>query len=177
MNVRVLIRPKSGAAEQEVVVPGESPFVLGRGNSSAAVLDGPGISREHVEVSLDGANILVTDLSVNGAWINGKRLPPNEKHRVKPGEIVELPGYEVQFQPIKSAPDSSPALVPPGPAPLPGLAPLMTSDAAAPSSAAARSSLKATVFAFIESFSFLDRLLIAVAALTFALVVFYLLSY
>src|SRR5688500_8086344 len=102
MDVRVLIRPKSGDQAQEVLVPGQIPFVLSRGPESAAVLDGPGISRDHLAVRLDGANILVTDLSVNGAWVNGTRLPTNEKYQMKPGDIVELPGYELQFQPVNA---------------------------------------------------------------------------
>jgi pSer/pThr/pTyr-binding forkhead associated (FHA) protein len=161
MDVRVFIRPKSGNRTQEVLVPGQTSFVLGRGPTSAALLDGPGISRDHLAVSLEGTNILVTDLSVNGAWVNGKRLPTNEKYKMKPGEVVELPGYELQFQPVNSgAPsgktqvnqegsfDADPGAIP-APPPRKGIA------------------------SFVGSFSFLEVVVIAAAVLSVALAAVY----
>ena len=161
MDVRVLIRPKSGDQPQEVLVPGQTPFVLGRGPSSAALLDGPGISRDHLAVSLEGANILVTDLSVNGAWVNGKRLPTNEKYKMKPGEVLELPGYELQFQPVNSGALSDKTQVDrerrfdADLGPVPALSP------------------RKGIASFIGSFSFLEVVVIAAAVLSVALAAVY----
>ena len=163
MNLRVLIRPKSGDEPQEVLVPAEEPFVLGRGPTSAAFLDGPGISREHLAVCLDGSNILVTDLSVNGAWVNGKRLPANAKYRMNPGEVVELPGYEVKFQAVNS--------------------PALTNTISNDQTQSVRSA-EATVerrsipgVALVRSFSFIECVLITAAALSLVLAVVYFVSY
>src|SRR5215813_13259157 len=98
MDVRVLVKSKKEGQLQEITVSGPEQFVFGRGPSSPALLDGPGISREHVAVNVDQSEIFVTDLSVNGAWINGKRLVQRQKHRIQNGDVVELPGYELLFE-------------------------------------------------------------------------------
>src|SRR5690242_5836838 len=98
MDVHLLIKPKNEGQQQEVTVSDPQQFVLGRGPSSAALLDGPGISREHVAVSVQNSEIFVADVSVNGTWLNGNRLPQHQKHRVGPDDVVEIPGYEFIFQ-------------------------------------------------------------------------------
>src|SRR5262249_30236410 len=103
MDVRLLITSKKEGRQQEVTVSAANQFVLGRGPASAALLDGPGISREHVAISVDRSEIFVTDLSVNGTWINGKRLAQHQKHRVEQEDVVEIPGYEFVFQVEDSA--------------------------------------------------------------------------
>lgn len=167
MNVRVLIRSKSGEVPQEVLVPAEAPFVLGRGSNSAAPLDGPGISREHLAVGLEGNSIVVTDLSVNGAWVNGKRLPAKEKYRVKPSEVVELPGYELEFQPV--SPPQTPAAV--------GGSGVQTRENPASAPAVLAAPSKGFISSFIGSFSFLEKVLVLASLLTFVLAAVYYTSF
>jgi predicted component of type VI protein secretion system len=163
MDVRVLIRPKTEDTVHEVVVSGRDQFVLGRGATSAAPLDGPGISREHVAISLDKSDLLITDLSVNGAWINGKRLPQREKYRLKAGDIVELPGYEVSFK-----------LDPPTAAVSGNGHPALQGGPPAPAVAAVRKLPTKAASDFLRTFSTLDRFVIFLALLTALLVLLYL---
>ena len=85
MDLRLLVRAKDQGQQQEIALTGRKHFVLGRGPASAALLDGPGISREHVAVTVDDSEVFVADVSVNGTWVNGSRLAQNEKRRVASG--------------------------------------------------------------------------------------------
>jgi predicted component of type VI protein secretion system len=98
MDVRLFITSKNDGQQQQITLSDPKQFVLGRGSSSVALLDGPGISREHVAVSVDRSQIFVSDVSVNGTWINGARLPQQQKRRLEPSDVVEIPGYEFAFQ-------------------------------------------------------------------------------
>jgi predicted component of type VI protein secretion system len=79
-------------------------MVLGRGPDSAVPLDAPGISREHLEVRAEDSAVFLTDLSSNGTWLNGSRMPPRRKCKVGEDDYVELPGYELRLQLARSAP-------------------------------------------------------------------------
>jgi predicted component of type VI protein secretion system len=162
MDVRLLIRPKSEDTVHEVVVSGRDQFVLGRGSTSAAPLDGPGISREHVAVSLDKFDLLIMDLSVNGAWINGKRLPQREKYRLKAGEILELPGYEVSFKLDNAIPVNGN-----------GQPSATWQSQASTTDAPARSTARKAASDFLGTFSTLDRFVILLALLSVLLVALY----
>jgi pSer/pThr/pTyr-binding forkhead associated (FHA) protein len=74
-----------------------APIILGRGPESAAPLDAPGISREHLEVRFDNGSLFLTDLSSNGSWLNGARMPQRGKCKIKDDDVIELPGYELRF--------------------------------------------------------------------------------
>jgi pSer/pThr/pTyr-binding forkhead associated (FHA) protein len=157
MDVRLLIKSKTEDQQQEVVLSGATQFVLGRGPSSAALLDGPGISREHVAVNLDRSHVFVTDLSVNGTWINGKRLTQHQKQRVVEDDVVEIPGYEFVFQldqPAKVNPNGT----------SPGLQPAEETTAPQP---------RRGIFAVLPFFTVLDAVIVALAAVSILLVVYY----
>src|SRR5690349_594327 len=108
MDVRLLITSKNDGQRQQITLSDPKQFVLGRGSSSAAPLDGPGISREHVAFNVDRSQIIVADVSVNGTWINGARLPQQEKRRLEPGDVVEIPGYEFTLQVDDAGPQENP---------------------------------------------------------------------
>jgi pSer/pThr/pTyr-binding forkhead associated (FHA) protein len=158
MEVRLLIKPKNEGQQQEIALSGAKQLLLGRGPYSAALLDGPGISREHVVVNVDESEIYAMDVSVNGTWVNGKRLAQNEKHRVEHGDVIEIPGYECvvrvdtavqQPKPNSASPlEATQSLPPPPPGP---------------------------VSSFIVSFTLLDAVMIALAVVTILLAVAYLL--
>lgn len=65
-------------------------IVIGRAPDCTVVLDNPNVSKHHCEVSLSGAQILVTDLnSTNGTCVNGRRV---RRCTVNPGDVINVPG-------------------------------------------------------------------------------------
>jgi pSer/pThr/pTyr-binding forkhead associated (FHA) protein len=160
MEVRLLIKPKNEGQPQEIALSGPKQFLLGRGPSSAALLDGPGISREHVVVNVDESEIYAMDVSVNGTWVNGKRLAQNQNHRVEDGDVIEIPGYDcvvrVDTAVQQPKPDSG--------------SPLETRTQSLPPPP------RGPVSSFIVSFTLLDAVMIAFAVIAILLVVVYLLS-
>jgi len=71
---------------------------MGRGAEDGILLEGADLSREHLVLSDDGKFIYVTDVSVNGTWVNGKRLKKSVKSRVHPHDSIEVPGYVLTFR-------------------------------------------------------------------------------
>ena len=162
MEVRLLIKPKNEGQQQEITLSGAKQFLLGRGPSSAALLDGPGISREHVAVNVDQSEVFAMDLSVNGTWVNGERLAQNQKHRVKHVDVIEIPGYEFVFRIDNAAqqPESDTASRP-------------VQETKAPSPPPP---VRGPVSSFVASFTLLEVFMIALAVLAILLAVVYVLS-
>jgi pSer/pThr/pTyr-binding forkhead associated (FHA) protein len=76
MRLEILIE-----GEEAVIVPFKKKLVLlGTGKGCDLVLDAPGVSRRHAEISTDGDNFFVQDLeSANGVYINEEKLEANVK--------------------------------------------------------------------------------------------------
>ncbi len=72
------------------------PFSLGRDPRCDAVLDGQGISREHVLVYFDDQSIVVRDCSRNGCEVDGKRIP--QELRVKGPLSLDVQGFLVDLE-------------------------------------------------------------------------------
>lgn len=65
-------------------------IVIGRAPDCTVVLDNPNVSKHHCEVSMAGAQVLVTDLnSTNGTCVNGRRV---RRCAVNPGDVINVPG-------------------------------------------------------------------------------------
>ena len=154
------MKSKADASVQNVRHSVDGPVVLGRGPESAVPLEAPGISREHLEVQVEDSSLFLTDMSSNGTWINGARMPQRRKCKLREGDFVELPGYEIQFQLIGTA---TPAIA--GPRPAAGTS--KQSQLTAPKSRRSSRS-KAPSFGFVELF------LLAVAFASVALLALYL---
>ena len=53
----------------------QTSTVLGRGQEADIVLDDPGVSRQHVEVRVEGSGVTARDLgSTNGTFVDGERV-------------------------------------------------------------------------------------------------------
>ena len=74
----------------------KEPIVLGRHMESPVPLRGEGLSRRHFALSLDGGALAVEDLSSNGTWLNGIQLRTQTAVRLRPNDVLEVPGYEVR---------------------------------------------------------------------------------
>jgi hypothetical protein len=83
-----------------VTVIGEDEAILGRraSGTGSLVIDlvpfgaiQMGVSRQHAIIRKEEDGYDILDLnSTNGTWVNGKRLKPNEPHRLFSGDIVRL---------------------------------------------------------------------------------------
>lgn len=82
----------------------DAPVVLGRHMESPILLHGEGLSRRHFALSLEAGTLSVQDLSSNGTWLNGIQLRSQTVVRLRPSDILEVPGYEVQIAPSPAAP-------------------------------------------------------------------------
>ena len=126
-------------------------LTLGRGPESPLLLDGTGISREHLRLHSEGDDIFITDLSSNGTWLNAKRLKRGDPHRLTPADAVEVPGFEIRID-WKMNSANGHAHVPPPPVPEPSRR------------------------GFGSTFSAVEKFVIVLALATFSLIVFYLAS-
>ncbi len=95
MRLRVAVKTKAGSSAQSYVLNLARPVALGRGPESLVSFDGDEVSREHVSFAISHGRLVVTDLSSNGSWLNRFRLNPNQPYLVNPGDLVEVPGYEI----------------------------------------------------------------------------------
>jgi predicted component of type VI protein secretion system len=157
------VKSKADASVQNVRHSLNGRVVLGRGADSAVPLEAPGISREHLEVQVEGSALMLIDLSSNGTWLNGARMPQHRKCKVREGDLIELPGYEIQCQLVSAAQSAATVAVPP----LAGSA--NPKKSASPLSGGRARSLLASV-------SSLELFLVAVVLASVVLLVLYLAS-
>jgi pSer/pThr/pTyr-binding forkhead associated (FHA) protein len=167
VNILVSVRSKSDSSARNVTHSVNGRLFLGRSPDSVIPLDGPGISREHLAVDVEGSTVYVTDLSSNGTWLNGNRLPRNRKSRATETDALEIPGYEIRIQLVSDAlpaGNNTAPVIAPGPVPA-----LIAEQQHAP---AARPSPGV----IIKSLTALEKLLVFVAVLSFCLLLLYLAS-
>ena len=164
MEIIFKVKSKADASVQNVRHSLNGRMVLGRGADSAVPLEAPGISREHLEVQVEGLALMLTDLSSNGTWLNGARVPRRRKCKVREGDLIELPGYEIQCQ-LAGATQPAAAVAT---RPTTGSANSKSSPASPFSRGSARS--------LMASFSILELFLVAVVLASAVLLVLYLAS-
>ena len=86
--------------EQQIPLAGKSEFTIGRATQDQEVVPdidlSPhggydyGVSRLHASISI-GEQITITDLnSINGTYVNGRKILPNYKHSLIHGDILAL---------------------------------------------------------------------------------------
>ena len=92
MEILVTVKSKADQSVRTVRQPVNGRFVLGRGPDSSVPLEAPGISREHLEVQAEDSSLFLTDLSSNGTWLNGARMPPRRRCRVSETDFIKLLG-------------------------------------------------------------------------------------
>jgi predicted component of type VI protein secretion system len=140
-------------------------LTLGRGPESPVLLDGTGISREHLRLHAEGDGLFVTDLSSNGTWLNTQRLERGKPHPFTPTDAIKIPGFEIRVD--------VPGVSHTGEAQSKGAAPIAKKISASPEPAAGPfESLRALG----SSISTAEVLLITLALATLILVLLYLLA-
>ncbi|MBN2493698.1 MAG: FHA domain-containing protein [Deltaproteobacteria bacterium] len=91
----------SGAEEGRSFDFDRIEVTIGRTMDNDVVLADPGISRQHLSIRNKGGAYILRDLgSSNGTVLNGKRV---QEEVLKPGDVIELGGARVRFEPGDSA--------------------------------------------------------------------------
>jgi predicted component of type VI protein secretion system len=159
VDIILSVKSKADQSVRSVRHPANARMVLGRGPDSAVPLEAAGISREHLEVQAEDSALFLTDLSSNGTWLNGARMPPRRKCKVREGDFIELPGYEIHLQMGNAAAASS--------APTAFSATTTATSPRLPSAPPARSK------SMVRSFTALELFLFLVVLASASLVIFY----
>lgn len=156
--MRVLISAHSADRGEQTPITCslDVPVTLGRGPDSPLLLDGTGISREHVRLNAEDGRLFITDLSSNGTWLNARRLSRGEPHPLAPTDAIRIPGFEIRIR-LQGASDAKNATAARG------------SDAL-PEAATAKDPL-AAIRGILASLSAIERVLIVLALGALALVI------
>ncbi|MBN1201832.1 MAG: FHA domain-containing protein [Anaerolineae bacterium] len=79
----------------------EKPIIaIGRSIGNDIVLDTTAVSRYHVTIGFDNRQAVLTDLeSVNGTYVDGSRLAPNEPYSLNGGEEIQIGDVRLIFHP------------------------------------------------------------------------------
>lgn len=95
------------------------PLVFGRDAASDVVVMGGEVSRRHAEIRESPEGYVLEDLSVNGTWVNGRRI--GRQHPLARADVIRIGTDEFRFY-ADTAPPASVS----GPRPLPPEGPLHT---------------------------------------------------
>lgn len=129
MELQLVVSAEPDGEPQAFHFPDFERVVLGRGPDSPVPLDGPSLSREHIRFELRDDVLVVTDISSNGSWLNGRALEAGLPRDLKEGDEVGVPGYRIRPrlvapEPEEPAAETEAVSVPePQPAPAPSAAP------------------------------------------------------
>jgi pSer/pThr/pTyr-binding forkhead associated (FHA) protein len=98
---------------------GSEPLVFGRDASSDVVVTSGDVSRRHAEIQVGPEGYVLVDLSVNGTFVNGRRV--GKSHRLSRADVIRIGTDEFRFYA-----DAAPPPAPMGPRPVPSEGPLHT---------------------------------------------------
>lgn len=90
---------KKGALESRQVRVDPLPFTMGRKSGNQLVLSEAGVSGLHARIRAEGDRLVIEDPgSVNGTFLNGKRLEKQTAYTLKPGDVITVMGTEMVFR-------------------------------------------------------------------------------
>jgi pSer/pThr/pTyr-binding forkhead associated (FHA) protein len=98
---------------------GSEPLVFGRDAASDVVVTSGDVSRRHAEIQVGAEGYVLIDLSVNGTFVNGRRV--GRSHLLARADVIRIGTDEFRFYA-----EAAPAAPPLGPRPLPSEGPLHT---------------------------------------------------
>ena len=98
---------------------GSEPLVFGRDAASDVVVVGGDVSRRHAEIQVGTDGYVLMDLSVNGTFVNGKRV--GRSHLLARADVIRIGTDEFRFYA-----DAAPEAPPMAPRPIPSEGPLHT---------------------------------------------------
>ena len=150
MTLKIRIRNLADGSVRDLETPIDAPASIGRGDDAAIQLEGSEISRVHAVIERAGERLFVTAQGRNGAHRNGAILAAGRRTPVEPGDVIGIPGYELEIAPAAAAPGEA-------------VMPL-------------KRSMLAPISNFWSSFTFSEKLTTAVALISLGVVAVYLTS-
>ena len=77
---------------------------------SYVILDPPRkVSRHHLDVILDASKLFIVDKSSNGTFVNGSRIPKDERIQIKPSDQILLANsYPLDIKRVLARENSDP---------------------------------------------------------------------
>jgi len=109
MQLKLVITNKNSNEVSETLLDMQEPVVLGRHVSSPVLLQGEALSRRHFSIALKDGKLTAENLSRNGTMLNGESLPVEGTAPLEPGDVLEVPGYQMRVElPEESSGDSAP---------------------------------------------------------------------
>ncbi len=97
LEIEISIETLATARHQVVRVPIAERLTLGRGPDSPVLLEGTQISREHLVIAAAGPQLSLCNLSANGTAINGAPIATGYWQPLGPGDLIQVPGYNLAF--------------------------------------------------------------------------------
>ena len=158
MEIELYVQATADGAVQEAHCQLDRRVVVGRDLESPVQIQGPGISREHLALEEQNGRVLISDLSSNGTSVNGSRLEKGKPREIRDGDLIEIPGYQIDFKvvaaPAEDVEVALPEIVEPPPLAI----------AAPPAS---KMAFLQPVLHILQSLSFVERLVIICAIASF----------
>ena len=88
--IKLVIRYPDGKVDKYPLTPG-LPINLGRNPGNQITISFPGVSGQHLQMTVQEDTLSVVDLdSTNGTEINGRRIPPNSPQKLVVGDIMRI---------------------------------------------------------------------------------------
>jgi pSer/pThr/pTyr-binding forkhead associated (FHA) protein len=112
VELELSIESKETGAVTVSRLPVNGRVAIGRGPESPILIDGPLISREHFAFEVVNGQLSVVDLSSNGVWLNGYRLPAGQLYLVNEADLLTVPGHDIRCVILNQKPPA-PAPEPP----------------------------------------------------------------
>jgi pSer/pThr/pTyr-binding forkhead associated (FHA) protein len=109
VQIDLIIRKEGDQQPYTVICDLAERLVFGRGIASPVLLEGSEISREHFAVFSRQGVVYMEDLSSNGTRINGSAISSAKPRRLLDGDIISIPGYELELE-RHAPPPSEPTL-------------------------------------------------------------------
>ncbi len=94
-----LAHPAAAQVQSLELNPNLQFVTIGRLPDNALVLNYPQVSGHHAAIQRQAQGAVIRDLgSINGTFIRGQRIPPNNPVPIQPGDIIQIAGYQLVYQ-------------------------------------------------------------------------------
>jgi pSer/pThr/pTyr-binding forkhead associated (FHA) protein len=96
VQIDLVIRKQNDPDSYTITCDLAERLIFGRSIGSPVNLAGSEISREHFALFSRHGEICIQDLSSNGTVVNGKPVPQQKPQKLGEGDVISIPGYEIE---------------------------------------------------------------------------------